>query len=149
MSRSPGIQNNFYDQTTADFKRPHGGGGGMPSSGMGMDTDAPPRRDMNMPPPLNDLSQLINRAAEHEEEHNRKKNVANSLFQQQVSTLDVTSDVLPDLDKIMADCLKQAEEEVGQDTRESMEAMRASRSRLVDAARDFADSIARLDGMVY
>lgn len=30
LSRSPGLQNNFYDLPTADFKRPHGMRGAMP-----------------------------------------------------------------------------------------------------------------------
>ena len=31
-NRAPGLQNNFYDTSTADFKRPYGGGGGVPAS---------------------------------------------------------------------------------------------------------------------
>merc|ERR1719353_2127470 len=41
-NRAPGLQNNFYDRSTADFKRPHG----MPQSASAPPPSAPPASGM-------------------------------------------------------------------------------------------------------
>merc|ERR1719182_1330914 len=43
-SRSPGLQNNFYETSTADFKRPHG----MPRGASAPPMSAPPASGANM-----------------------------------------------------------------------------------------------------
>ena len=49
-SRSPGLQHNFYDASTAEFKKPYGGAGGGGAS-PALSADGPPFTDAPPPPP--------------------------------------------------------------------------------------------------
>jgi len=115
-----------------------------------------------VPPPLGNLPALLTQAAQHESraasrEAQRIQSIrarANVLFQEQMSAIDVTKgcsepagcEILPDFDTMRAECLKQAEQEVGSSADlAAVERMREARAAMVDAASAFADSVARLD----
>ena len=107
-----------------------------------MSTDKSSRRILarQVPPLLDDLPALLTRSAEHEANSLRQR--ANALFQQQVSTIDVTNEILPDFDRIRAECLGRAE---GENIGAPIERMRAARDAMLKAVSAFADSVASLD----
>jgi len=90
-----------------------------------------------------ELPSLLSRAAELEAITVRKR--ANALFQQHLSTIDVSADVQPDFGMIRAECLKQAQHEVYSSGGEAIERMRQARRAMIDAASAFAESVDSLD----
>lgn len=92
-----------------------------------------------LPPLVVDLPSLLARAADHEAKTVKKR--ANDIFRQTVSNIDVTAEILPDFVKVRADCLKQAEQEVGESGGASIERMRKARAAMLEAAKAFADSV--------
>ena len=89
------------------------------------------------------MPELLTRAAEQEAEAVRKR--ANALFQQQMSSIDVTATSFPDFDQIRAECLKEAEQQVNENGGEAIERMREARAATQEAASVFADAVDAVD----
>ena len=114
-----------------------------------LDGKPPAKGSERSQPPLGDLSALMARATALEADTIRQgaKERANTLFQERMSALDVTSDAPPDFEAIRADCLALAEQEAAKSGGgAAVEQMRAARAAVLEASKAFAASVASLDG---
>ena len=109
----------------------------------------PPAKGLSAAAAVGDLSALMARATALEADTIRQgaKERANTLFQERMSALDVTSDAPPDFEAIRADCLALAEQEAAKSGGgAAVEQMRAARAAVLEASKAFAASVASLDG---
>ena len=103
-----------------------------------------PHVPSEVPPLIAELPSLLTQAEQSVAVTVRKR--ANALFQQQLSSIDVTADILPDFDKTRAECLKQAQQELDEDGGAAIERMRKARAVMLEMASAFADAVATLEG---